>query len=270
LAASPGSLPDPLLVAMFASGAILMRGAGCTINDMWDADLDKRVARTRERPITSGQLSQFDALVFLGGQLGVATLLLLRFDWFTVCLGAASMSLVVTYPLMKRLTYWPQLMLGMVFNWGAFLGWSATTAQGGCDWSVCLPLYLAGVSWTLLYDTIYAHQDKYDDIAVGIKSTALKFGDKTKAWLTGFGATMMSCLAVVGLQSQQTWPYYASVALIGAHLARQVATLDIHNPEDCGEKFRSNRKVGLILFMGILGGTYLKSDDVTTTTALPL
>merc|ERR1719300_1657988 len=259
MAAPAGSLPDPSLLATFAVGAIIMRGAGCTINDMWDADLDRRVTRTKDRPITSGQMSQFDALVFLGGQLGAATLLLTTMSWYTVCLGAASMALVVTYPLMKRVTYWPQLMLGLTFNWGALVGWSAV--HGVCDWSVCLPLYLAGVSWTLLYDTIYAHQDKYDDIAVGIKSTALRFADNTKPWLTAFGASMVGCLIVAGVTADMTWPFYLSLAGISGHLAHQVWTLDINNPEDCGEKFRSNRKVGLILFLGIISGTMLKKGQ---------
>jgi len=259
LAASPGSLPDPSLLATLAVGSIIMRGAGCTINDMWDADLDRRVSRTKNRPITSGKLSQFDALVFLGGQLGTATLLLMTLDWYTVCLASSSMALVVTYPLMKRITYWPQLMLGLTFNWGAFVGWAAT--HGSCDWSVCLPLYLAGVSWTLLYDTIYAHQDKYDDIAVGIKSTALRFGENTKPWLIGFGTSMMANLIVAGVTADMTWPFYLSLAGISGHLAHQVWTLDINNPEDCGEKFRSNRKVGLVLFLGIISGTMLKKGQ---------
>jgi len=266
LAAHPSSLPDPGLLATFAVGAIIMRGAGCTINDMWDADLDRRVTRTKDRPITSGQLSQFDALVFLGGQLGAATLLLMTMDWYTVCLGASSMVLVVTYPLMKRVTYWPQLMLGLTFNWGALAGWSAVA--GGMtnpDWTSVLPLYLAGVSWTLLYDTIYAHQDKYDDIAVGIKSTALRFGENTKPWLAAFGTGMVGGLVLTGQLCEQTWPYYASVVGIGAHLTRQVWTLNINDPEDCGEKFRSNRKVGLVLFLGIVLGNLLKPPKTSDT-----
>merc|ERR1719481_865158 len=151
---------------MFGAGALVMRGAGCTINDMWDRNIDRQVERTRERPITSGQVTMFDALVYLGGQLGLGLSILLQFNWYSVLLGAASMGLVVTYPLMKRFTYYPQFVLGLAFNWGALIGWSAV--RGACDWSVVLPLYCAGICWTMIYDTIYAHQDKYDDVILGV------------------------------------------------------------------------------------------------------
>lgn len=256
MATSPGQFPDPYLLGLMALGAVIMRGAGCTINDMWDAKIDKMVERTRNRPITSGQLSKFDALVFLAGQLSIALLILLQFNWYTVLLGASSMVLVVTYPLMKRFTYWPQLVLGLTFNWGAFLGWSAV--HSSCDLSVCLPLYIAGVSWTLIYDTIYAHQDKYDDVMVGIKSTALKFGSDTKYWLSGFTTAMISSLAVSGIMCDQTLPFYISICGIGGHIIHQIATLDIDNREDCAKKFLSNRRVGFILFLGSIIGTLCK------------
>ncbi len=201
----------------------------------------------------------FDALVFLGGQLGLGLLVLLQLNWYSVMLGAASMGLVVAYPVAKRFTYWPQAVLGLAFNWGALLGWSAV--HGQCNWAACLPLYVAGVSWTMIYDTIYAHQDKYDDIVLGIKSTALKFENDTKFWLSGFATSMTSSLLVTGYVCDQTWPYYTAVGLIAAHLARQVATLDINNPDDCARKFVSNRRVGLVLFLGIVLGTYLKDQE---------
>ena len=163
---------------------------------------------------------------------------------------------VVAYPVMKRVTYWPQLMLGFTFNWGALLGWSVV--HGSCDWSVCLPLYIAGISWTLVYDTIYAHQDKYDDVIVGVKSTALKFGDNTKYWLSGFTGTMLSSLIISGIICQQSLPFYISVCAVGSHLAHQIVTLKIDDREDCAQKFVSNRRVGLILFLGIIIGTYCK------------
>ena len=134
------------LLAVFGVGALVMRGAGCTINDMWDRNIDKAVERTKDRPITSGQVTMFDALVFLGGQLGLGLLILLELNWYSVLLGAASMGLVVTYPVMKRFTYYPQFVLGLAFNWGALLGWSSI--NGICNWSVVLPLYAAGISWT--------------------------------------------------------------------------------------------------------------------------
>lgn len=248
-----------------------MRGAGCTINDMWDRDIDRKVARTRNRPLTSGELTMLDATVFLGGQLGLGLMVLLQLNWYSVLLGASSMGLVVSYPLMKRFTHWPQLVLGLTFNWGALLGWSAV--HGTCNWSACVPLYVAGISWTIIYDTIYAHQDKYDDILVGIKSTALMFGDNTKIWLTGFGTTMISSLALTGVLCDQSWPYYVGVAFIGSHLARQIMTLDINDPKDCANKFLSNRRVGMVLFMGIVIGTFMKGeghDKVVIVPTLPM
>lgn len=146
------------MLAVFATGAFVMRGAGCTINDMWDRDIDGQVARTKDRPLANGDLTQTDALVFLSAQLGIGLLVLLQLNLYSIVLGAGSLALVIVYPLMKRVTYWPQLVLGMAFNWGALLGWSAT--QGSVYWSACLPLYAAGVCWTIVYDTIYAHQVK--------------------------------------------------------------------------------------------------------------
>lgn len=233
-----------------------MRGAGCTINDMWDRDIDAKVARTKSRPLVAGELTQMDAWVFLGAQLAVGLLVLLELNWYSIVLGASSLGLVVVYPLMKRITHWPQLVLGMTFNWGALLGWSATT--GSVQWSACLPLYLAGVCWTIVYDTIYAHQDKVDDVLLGIKSTAIRFGDNTKLWLSGFSTAMIGGLVTSGMVCEQTWPYYSALGIISAHLAHQIYSLNIHNPTDCANKFISNHQVGLILFLGIVLGTLYK------------
>ncbi|KAL9973843.1 hypothetical protein ACROYT_G020349 [Oculina patagonica] len=256
LAASPGSLPDFKLLTLFGIGALVMRGAGCTINDMWDVDFDKKVARTISRPLAAGYLTRFQALVFLGAQLSVGLSILLSLNNYSIILGAASLGLVVTYPLMKRITYWPQAVLGLTFNWGALLGYAAV--QGSCDWSVCLPLYFAGINWTLIYDTIYAHQDKTDDILIGVKSTALLFGDQTKVWLTGFSALMLSSLALVGLNSEQTWPYFAGLGCVASHLTWQIKTVDLSKSPDCLSKFKSNKWLGLILFASIVGGTLVK------------
>ncbi|XP_046513249.1 4-hydroxybenzoate polyprenyltransferase, mitochondrial isoform X2 [Equus quagga] len=239
LAAEPGCFPDWYMLSLFGTGAVLMRGAGCTINDMWDRDYDKKVTRTANRPIAAGDISTFRSFVFLGGQLTLALGVLLCLNYYSVALGAASLLLVITYPLMKRVTYWPQLALGLAFNWGALLGWSAV--KGSCDPSVCLPLYFSGIMWTLIYDTIYAHQDKKDDALIGLKSTALWFREDTKQWLSGFSVAMVGALSLVGVSSEQTAPYYAALAAVGAHLARQIYTLDIHRPEDCWDKFTSNR-----------------------------
>ncbi|XP_046666055.1 4-hydroxybenzoate polyprenyltransferase, mitochondrial isoform X2 [Homalodisca vitripennis] len=256
MAAVPSCLPPLDLLTLFAVGAFIMRGAGCTINDMWDKDIDGKVARTKDRPLVSGALSQWDALVFLSGQLGLGLLVLLQLNWSSILLGASSLGLVVLYPLMKRITYWPQLILGMTFNWGALLGWSAV--HGSCDWTVCLPLYTAGICWTIIYDTIYAHQDKVDDLRLGIKSTAIKFGEDTKTILSVFGGLMVGGLVLSGIQCGQTWPYYSAVSVVAAHLANQLLTLNINNPTDCGQKFLSNQRVGLILFLGIVLGNLLK------------
>uniref|UniRef100_A0A182SE24 4-hydroxybenzoate polyprenyltransferase, mitochondrial n=1 Tax=Anopheles maculatus TaxID=74869 RepID=A0A182SE24_9DIPT len=268
LSAPAGCWPDPMMLGLFGVGAFVMRGAGCTINDLWDRDIDAKVERTRNRPLVAGEIAPFDAVVFLGGQLGVGLFVLLQLNWYSILLGASSLGLVVVYPLMKRITYWPQLMLGATFNWGALLGWSAT--QGSVEWAACLPLYVAGVCWTIVYDTIYAHQDKVDDLIIGIKSTALRFGDNTKLWLSGFTAAMLGNLLTAGLVCDQTWPYYTSIGLIGAHLAHQVLhtvqqqpihSLNIHNPKDCATKFISNHQVGLLLFVGIVLGTLYKQNS---------
>ncbi|XP_034450659.1 4-hydroxybenzoate polyprenyltransferase, mitochondrial [Hippoglossus hippoglossus] len=261
LAADPGCLPHLGMLTLFGTGALLMRGAGCTINDMWDKDFDTKVSRTATRPIASGAISRMQALVFLGGQLSLALGVLLCLNNYSIALGAASLSLVVSYPLMKRITYWPQFVLGLTFNWGALLGWSAV--QGSCDWSVCLPLYFSGVMWTLIYDTIYAHQDKEDDIKVGVKSTALRFQEQTKPWLSGFTVAMMSGLVVAGVNAEQTLPYYAVLSAVAVHLTHQIYTLHINKPEDCWKKFVSNRNLGLLLFLGIVAGNLWKERRET-------
>lgn len=194
--------------------------------------------------------------MFLGAQLSVGLSVLLSLNNYSIILGAASLGLVVTYPLMKRITYWPQAFLGMTFNWGALLGYAAV--QGSCDWSVCLPLYIAGINWTLIYDTIYAHQDKDDDVLIGVKSTALLFGDQTKPWLTGFSVVMLSSLVLAGMNSDQAWPYYLGLGCVSSHLAWQIRTVNLSSSADCLSKFKSNKWLGLILFAGVVAGTIVK------------
>ncbi|XP_031838874.1 ubiquinone biosynthesis protein COQ2, mitochondrial [Nomia melanderi] len=258
LAAPAGCLPDFQLLSLFGIGAFIMRGAGCIINDMWDQDIDSMVARTKDRPLVTGEISPLQSFAFLGSQLTLGLLVLLQLNLYSIILGASSLVLVMLYPVMKRITFWPQLMLGMTFNWGALLGWSAV--HGSCDWSVCLPLYVAGICWTLLYDTIYAHQDKIDDAIIGIKSTALKFKDNTKTYLAGFSTVMISSLITSGIVTSQTWPYYTAVGLVSAHLLNQVYSLNIDNPTDCAKKFISNHRVGMILFAGIVLGNLMKDS----------
>ena len=234
---------------LFAVGALVMRSAGCTINDLTDRDFDAKVARTASRPLPSGQVSPFQALLFLAGLLAAGLVILLQFNAFTIGLGIASLALVVTYPFMKRITYWPQAWLGLTFNWGALMGWSAV--KGGLD-PAPLCLYVAGITWTLGYDTIYAHQDKEDDALVGVKSTALKFGRNTKTWVGGFYGLATIFFALSGAVLEFGWFYYVGVAAAGAHFLWQVLTLDIDDPGNCHLRFRSNRYIGWILLAGIL------------------
>jgi 4-hydroxybenzoate polyprenyltransferase len=240
-------------VLLFAIGAVVMRGAGCTYNDIVDRDFDARVARTALRPIPSGQVSVRQAALFLVAQLLVGLVILLTFNRFTILLGALSLALVFTYPLMKRVTYWPQAFLGLTFNWGALMGWSAVAGGLGVP---ALALYAGGIAWTLHYDTIYAHQDKEDDALVGVKSTALKFGAQTKSWLVGFSvaAVLLFALAVSGLG----WPAWIAVALVAIHLAWQIVAVDLDDPADCLAKFRANRAIGWILLAGIIAGQLLQ------------
>jgi 4-hydroxybenzoate polyprenyltransferase len=243
--------PDWRLPLVFALGAIVMRGAGCTYNDIVDRDFDARVARTALRPIPSGAVSVRQAVIFLVAQLLVGFAILLVFNRFTVWLGVASLLLVFTYPLMKRVTYWPQAFLGLTFNWGALMGWSAVT--GGLGWSA-LALYAGGLAWTLHYDTIYAHQDKEDDALVGVKSTALKFGWQTKPWLVAFSLLTLLLFGVAIQLAGLAWPAWVGLALVAAHLAWQVAAVDIDDPQDCLAKFRANRWIGWLLLAGVVAG----------------
>nr|GLL28891.1 4-hydroxybenzoate polyprenyltransferase, mitochondrial [Ipomoea trifida] len=255
LAAAPGSIPDVKMMALFGCGALLLRGAGCTINDLLDRDIDTKVERTRLRPIASGILTPFQGICFLGFQLLLGLGILLQLNNFSRVLGASSLLLVFSYPLMKRLTFWPQAYLGLTFNWGALLGWAAI--KGNLDPAVVLPLYLSGVSWTLVYDTIYAHQDKDDDLKVGVKSTALRFGDSTKEWIAGFGIACTSSLALCGYNADIGWPYYAFLAAASGQLAWQIWTVDLSSRADCNKKFVSNKWFGALIFSGILFGRIL-------------
>ncbi|MEQ8667007.1 MAG: 4-hydroxybenzoate octaprenyltransferase [Rhodospirillales bacterium] len=246
-----GGWPDPVLLALFAIGSLVMRGAGCTINDIVDREYDAKVARTATRPIASGDISVNQAIVFLVLQLAVGFAVLSQLNLFTIKLAVASLALVAVYPFAKRVTYWPQLVLGLTFNWGALIGWSAVT--GSLD-TLPVLVYAAGVFWTLGYDTIYAHQDKADDISVGVKSTALKFGDRTRYWLGGFYAITVILLFVAGHLSDMGIGYSVGLAVGAIHLMRQVREVDIDNPAHCLAVFRSNRNFGLIVLLAIVAG----------------
>ncbi|KAJ8423252.1 hypothetical protein Cgig2_016493 [Carnegiea gigantea] len=249
MAAEPGNLPNVKIVALFACGALLLRGAGGRgegqgVSVLHHFVLDDeeesyfQVERTKLRPVASGLLTPFQGLSFLGLQLLFGLGILLQLNNYSRILGASSLLLVFTYPLMKRLTFWvmgpPQAYLGLTFNWGALLGWAAV--RGSLDPFVVFPLYVSGVFWTLVYDTIYAHQDKEDDLKVGVKSTALRFGDTTKEWLTGFGFACISSLALSGFKADLGWPYYMFLATASSQLAWQIYAVDLSNRTDCNRK----------------------------------
>lgn len=243
--------PDPWLLALFAVGAVAMRGAGCTLNDIADRDYDKKVQRTADRPLPSGQITVKQAIAFLVLQSLIGLVVLLQLNTFAILLGASSLLLVAIYPFMKRITYWPQVVLGLAFNWGALLGWAAVRGDLGLP---ALLLYAAGIFWTLGYDTIYAHQDKHDDLLIGVKSTALRLGDATRPWLAIFYSVTMIGLSASGYLAGLAWPFFALLAVSGAHLAWQVVRVDIENPSDCLVKFKSNREFGFLILAAILAG----------------
>lgn len=232
-------------------GAFLMRGAGCTWNDITDRHIDGQVARTRSRPIPSGQVTVKGALIWMVVQALIAAMVLFSYNRLAIALGFASLALVAVYPFAKRFTWWPQVFLGLAFNWGAVL---AFAAHAGHVSAGALALYGAGIVWTLYYDTIYALQDKEDDAMIGIKSTARLFGDNVRPWLWGFIAVMLVLLglaiALTITPATGIWPpmiALAGVWIIGWHMALQMRQLDVENPASCLRVFRANRDTGLIL-----------------------
>jgi 4-hydroxybenzoate polyprenyltransferase len=247
--------PDPWHLVLFLVGAIAMRGAGCTYNDIVDRDIDGAVARTRARPIPSGQVTVRRAKLFLLAQALVGLVVLLMFNRFTILLGILSLATVAIYPFMKRVTDWPQASLGLAFSWGALMGWAAVF--GSLGWAPVL-LYVGAILWTVGYDTIYAHQDKEDDAIVGVRSTARLFGENSRPWLAGFyaGATVLFALAF--RMAGVGWLAYLGLALGALQLAWQVRAVDIGDPENCLRVFRSNREYGWIVFAGLVADCVLR------------
>lgn len=234
---------------LFLVGAITMRGAGCVINDIMDRNFDAQVERTRSRPLPSGRVNLQGALVFLVALLLAGLLILLQFNTLTIITGLASVIIIAIYPLMKRVTYWPQAVLGLAFNWGALVGWTAATDTLAAP---AIALYLAGIFWTLAYDTIYAHQDKDDDILIGVKSTALKFGTSTRPWLAAFFTLSAAGLVLSANWANAGWPSYLGIAAAAAHAIWQCRTFDDTNSTLCLQLFKSNRTYGLLVLSGFL------------------
>ena len=236
-------------IVLFFIGAFAMRGAGCTWNDLVDRNLDGLVERTRSRPIPSGQVTVAQATAFMVAQALIGLLVLIQFNRFTVFTGLASLLVVAIYPFMKRITYWPQIVLGLAFSYGALMGWPA--AFGQLDWPAIV-LYAGSISWVIGYDTIYAHQDREDDLLIGIKSTALLFGENTRPMLAGFYAGAVVLIGIAGLMGGGGLIFMLGLIAFAAHLAWQVVRLDINDSAHCLKLFKSNRDAGLILFGAML------------------
>ena len=251
LLAGPLDTRAAWLILLFGVGSVVMRGAGCVVNDMWDRDMDRRVTRTAGRPLASGALRMRQAAGFLLALLGIGLLILLQLNTLARALGVASLLLVALYPGAKRVTWWPQAMLGITFSWGAPMGYAA--AIGHLD-PAALALYAAAFAWILGYDTIYAHQDREDDALVGVRSTARLFAGHTRSFLLACYAATVALLALTGwLAGLGPW-FFAALALPAALLAWQVATLDIHDPAGCLRRFHLNREAGLLVAAAILLG----------------
>jgi 4-hydroxybenzoate polyprenyltransferase len=248
--------PNPWHIFLFFVGAFVMRAAGCTWNDIVDRDLDAKVARTRSRPIPSGQVSAQAAALFLGLQALAGLLVLVQFNGFTILLGIASLAIVAVYPLAKRVTWWPQIVLGLAFSWGALMGWAAVFARLDAP---ALLLYAGSIAWVIGYDTIYAHQDREDDALIGVKSTARLFGHRTRLALLCFYTLAVLLIGLSGAAAGAGPVFVIGCVFFGAHLGWQIERLDIDDPDLCLRVFKSNRDAGLILFAALIGDAMYQS-----------
>ena len=246
----------PAVIALFFIGAVVMRGAGCTWNDITDRNLDARVERTRSRPIPAGQVTVTRAAIFLVVQALIGLAVLLQFNGFAIVTGIGSLVIVAIYPFMKRITYWPQIVLGLAFSWGALMGFAVILAR--ID-ATGLLLYIGAIAWVIGYDTIYAHQDTEDDALIGIKSTALLFGERTRPALMIFYGAAVLLIGVALWRGGSQWFAWAGLIAFAAHLAWQIQTIKIENPALCLRLFKSNRDAGLLLFAGLLADAVLRS-----------
>ncbi|MFL6826422.1 MAG: 4-hydroxybenzoate octaprenyltransferase [Bradyrhizobium sp.] len=246
----------PFILALFFVGAFVMRGAGCTWNDITDRDLDARVERTRSRPIPAGQVSVPQALAFLIVQALIGLAVLLQFNFFAVAIGIASLIVVAVYPFMKRITWWPQIVLGLAFSWGALMGFAVTL--GRID-AAAIALYAGSIAWVIGYDTIYAHQDTEDDALIGIKSTARLFGSRTGPALMLFYGLAVVLIGVALALAGTGFPAWIGLAAFAAHLVWQIRRLQIDDPALCLRLFKSNRDAGLLLFAGLLADAVIRA-----------
>lgn len=239
------------LTSLFYGGAVLMRGAGCTINDIFDADIDRRVERTKSRPIAAGEISSTSAFLFLSVQLSGALWVLTRLNSATFLIGSLSVLPVLYYPFAKRVTAYPQAFLGLTFNWGALMGYTAATGTIGLP---AFLLYGAGWCWTMVYDTIYAHQDKKDDKILGVGTTALALGEDTKPILAALTAAKLAFLTGAGLAADLSLPYFMGITASTIHLGNQIYNTDLSDPEQCERAFVSNQVTGAITWASIVAG----------------
>jgi 4-hydroxybenzoate polyprenyltransferase len=246
----------PLIITLFFVGAFAMRGAGCTWNDITDRDLDALVERTRSRPIPAGQVSVPQAIVFLVVQALIGLAVLLQFNRFAVATGIASLVIVAVYPFMKRITWWPQIVLGLAFSWGALMGFAVT--QGRVD-VTALTLYAGSIAWVIGYDTIYAHQDAEDDALIGIKSTARLFGARTHRALMVFYGLAVVLIGAAFALAGAGFPAWIGLAAFALHLVWQIRRLQIGDSALCLRIFKSNRDAGLLLFAGLLADTVMRA-----------
>jgi 4-hydroxybenzoate polyprenyltransferase len=247
----------PVTIGLFLVGAFVMRGAGCTWNDITDRDLDALVERTRSRPIPAGQVSVAKAAAFLVVQALIGLAVLLQFNRFAVATGIASLVIVAVYPFMKRITWWPQIVLGLAFSWGALMGFAVTL--GRID-ATALLLYAGSISWVIGYDTIYAHQDAEDDALIGVKSTARLFGARTHQALMVFYGLAVVLIGIALALARVGFPAWIGLAAFAAHLIWQIRRLQTGDPALCLRVFKSNRDAGLLLFAGLLADAVLKAN----------
>lgn len=246
--------PDLWRVFIFSLGALLMRGIGCCFNDIFDRDIDSKVERTRFRPLTSGQLTLRNALWFVLAQLAVCALLLLALNEYSRWLAVALVPIVIVYPLCKRFTYWPQVVLGIGFNWGMLMAWSDTQNMVPV---YAVAMWLGAVLWQVGYDSIYAYVDVRDDVKLGLHSTAMRFADKGKLWISGFYGVTVALWLYAGLAMQMKWPYYVVLAAIAGHFVWQMSVFSLARPDRNFMLFRSNMTVGVLLLVAALAGTVL-------------